>query len=83
MLPFIFAALMQSQDPTVLGADQPDILIEQCGRRLVADTDFDLGRRLVYVQDISTDEIVYSEDIAEGWTAQDHADTLDICTIAG
>lgn len=83
MLPFIVAALMQSPDLTVLSGDQPEILIEQCGRRLVADVDYDLGRQVLYVQDMNTDEIVYSENVAEWSTAQDHADTLDICAIAG
>jgi hypothetical protein len=83
MLPFVLAALMQSPDATVHYSDRPDVLVEQCGRRLLADTDYDLGRQIVYVQDVATDEIVYSEDIAEWATAQDYADTLNICEIAG
>lgn len=83
MLPFVLAALMQSADINAQLADQPDVLVEQCGRRLIADTDFDLGRQTLYVQDISTDEIVYSEDVAEWATAEDYVDTLNICEIAG
>ncbi len=83
MLPFVLAALMQSPNTDVDYTDQPEVLVEQCGRRLVADMDYDLGRHILYVQDIATDEIVYNEDVAEGSTAQDHADTLNICEIAG
>jgi hypothetical protein len=83
MLPFVLAALMQSTSPIATNADVPDVLVEQCGRLLVADMDFDLGRQILYVQDIATDEIVYSEDVAEWSTAEDHADTLNICEIAG
>ena len=83
MLPIVLAALLNASDTGAPIADHPEVLVEQCGRRLVADADYDLGRELVYVQDISTDEIVYSENVAEWSTAEDYAHTINICQIAG
>ena len=83
MLPFVLAALMQSPDATAHTEDRAEVLEEQCGRRLIADMDYDLGRQVLYVQDTTTDEVVYFEDVAEWSTAQDQADTLNICEIAG
>ena len=60
-----------------------EVLVEQCGRRLVEDWDLDRGQRELVVQDIATDAILFVE-VADAWVdVEDRADTLDLCALPG
>ena len=83
MFTLMLHALTTTADiPTTMAYDT-QVLTESCGRRLVADFNPDLGERELFVQDVDTGAIVYSE-VTEIWVdLEERADTLDLCGLAG
>lgn len=83
MFPIVLIALTQIPDTQTDNLYGHEVLVEQCDRRLVVDLDLDLGRTLLFVQDIATDEVIYEETVDEWVSVTDRADELNLCVLAG
>lgn len=84
MNPMLFAALITT--PAALDGfahSSPEVIVEQCGHRVVADTDLDLGRELLVIQEVYTGEVVDTVEIDGIMPPLDAALELDLCGLEG